>query len=285
MTTFSNSSADIYVPNGATPAEAFARVTHLAIGAHQDDLEFMAFPGIGECFEQPDKAFGGVVCADGAGSSRTGRYADYTDEQMRAVRKEEQREAARVGQYAVMAQLDHPSAVIKNPADQRLQDDLLAILRATRAEKVYAHQPADKHETHIAVLRATLGALRQLPMDRRPRQVLGCEVWRGLDWMLDSDKVLLDISGQEELANRLNVLFDSQIAGGKRYDLAVQGRRFANATFHNAHQGDKSSQVCVFMDLTPLVQDDALDIVSFTEAYLNRFRNDVIDGLNRQFLK
>ena len=285
MTTFSNSSADIYVPGGGSASEALARVTHLAIGAHQDDLEFMAFPGIGECFEQPNKGFGGVVCGDGAGSSRTGRFADYTDEQMCAVRKEEQREAARVGKYAVMFQLDYPSAVMKSPADLRLQNDLLAILQATQPEKVYAHQPADKHETHIAVLRATLGALRQLPMAQRPSQVLGCEVWRGLDWMLDADKVLLDISEREDLANQLNVLFASQIAGGKRYDLAVQGRRYANATFHNAHQGDKSSQVCVFMDLTPLVQDDGLDVVSFTEAYLDRFRTDVVGGLKRQFLK
>ncbi len=285
MTTFSNSSADIYIPDGAPAAEALARVTHLAIGAHQDDLEFMAFPGIGECFDDPARGFGGVVCADGAGSSRTGKYAAYTDEQMRAVRKEEQREAARVGQYAVMVQLDHPSAVIKNPADHRLQDDLFAILQTTRPEKVYAHQPADKHETHIAVLRATLGALRQMPAANRPKQVLGCEVWRGLDWMLDSDKVLLDISAREDLANQLNVLFDSQIAGGKRYDLAVQGRRYANATFHNAHQGDKSSQVCVFMDLTPLVYDESLDIVTFTSAYLDRFRDDVVGGLKRQFQK
>lgn len=283
MTTFFNSSADLYTPDGSPVTEAFTRVTHLAIGAHQDDLEFMAFPGIAECYEQSGRGFGGVVCTDGAGSSRSGKYADYTDQQMQAVRREEQREAARVGKYAVMLQLDYPSSIIKNPADSHLQDDLLAILKATRPEKVYTHQPADKHETHIGVLRATIGALRQLPQADRPKQVLGCEVWRDLDWMPDSDKVHLDITRHEDLADRLNVLFDSQIAGGKRYDLAVQGRRYANATFFNSHAGDQASQVCVFMDLTPLIQDDTLDIVSFTEAFLNRFRDDVCSVLRRQF--
>ena len=38
------------------------------------------------------------------------------------------------------------------------------------------------------------------------------------------------MTGRDELAARLAAVFDSQIAGGKRYDLAEQGRRRANAT-------------------------------------------------------
>ena len=34
--------ADIFVPDAKPIDEATARTTHLAIGAHQDDLEFMA---------------------------------------------------------------------------------------------------------------------------------------------------------------------------------------------------------------------------------------------------
>jgi LmbE family N-acetylglucosaminyl deacetylase len=54
-------------------SEALARITHLGIGAHQDDLEFMAFHGILACFRmRDDRWFGGVTCTNGAGSSRTG---------------------------------------------------------------------------------------------------------------------------------------------------------------------------------------------------------------------
>jgi hypothetical protein len=61
--------------------------------------------------------------------------------------------------------------------------------------------------------------------------VLGCEVWRNLDWLLDEDKQGLPVDDRPNLAAALSGVFDSQISGGKRYDLAVQGRRLANATF------------------------------------------------------
>ena len=83
--------ADVFVPKGGDPAAALARVTHLCVAAHQDDIEIMAHAGICDCLDQPDRAFGGVVVTNGAGSARTGAYADYTDEQMQEVRREEQR--------------------------------------------------------------------------------------------------------------------------------------------------------------------------------------------------
>ena len=72
-----NASAQIFVPDGKSVADALKRITHLGIGAHQDDLEFMAFHGILECFARDQKWFGGVTCTNGAGSSRTGAYAQY----------------------------------------------------------------------------------------------------------------------------------------------------------------------------------------------------------------
>ena len=94
--------AELFVPDGADVDAALKRTTHLGVGAHQDDLEFMAVHGILACFGQADKAFCGVTCTDGAGSSRSGVYASYTDEQMRAVRRQEQRTAAMVGRYGAM---------------------------------------------------------------------------------------------------------------------------------------------------------------------------------------
>src|SRR5471032_1140519 len=95
-------SADIFIPDGLPAADALARISHLGIGAHQDDLEFMAFHGILECFASEKNWFGGVICTNGSSSARTGPYADFSDEQMMAVRRREQNAAAMIGRYGVM---------------------------------------------------------------------------------------------------------------------------------------------------------------------------------------
>ncbi|MFM5986107.1 MAG: hypothetical protein ACKO9I_12415, partial [Sphaerospermopsis kisseleviana] len=107
---FHKAPAEVYVPDGAPADQALARVTHLGIGAHQDDLEFMAFHGIAECFGRTDRWFGGVTCTDGAGSARSGKYAGIADAEMAELRQSEQRRAAEVGRYGVMIQLGYTSA-------------------------------------------------------------------------------------------------------------------------------------------------------------------------------
>ncbi len=277
-----NRTAEISVPDGRPVAAALKRVTHLGIGAHQDDLEFMAFHGILECFGDGEKWFGGVTCTNGASSSRSGRYKNFTNAEMMAVRRQEQNAAAITGKYAVMIQLDFPSRAVKSATDTSLQEDLLKILKASRPEVVYTHNPADKHDTHVGVTIAALQAMRELPRSQRPRKVIGCEVWRDLDWMDDSTKVVMDVSSQDHLAAALNGVFDSQIAGGKRYDLATIGRRAANATFFDSHSTDAATQVIFGMDLTPLVQDESRDIVQFVSTQIERFSNDVKARLNQR---
>jgi LmbE family N-acetylglucosaminyl deacetylase len=277
-----NPTADVFIPDGLPPAEALARVTHLGIGAHQDDLEFMAFHGIAACYDSAAEWFGGVVCTDGAGSARRGRFAEFTDTQMIAVRREEQREAARLGRYAAMLQLDYPSSVVQDPADPRLVADLTAILAATQPRVVYTHNPADKHSTHIAVVVPVIQAIRALPRAQRPQAVHGCEVWRDLDWMPDAEKTVHDVSGHEALAAEISGVFRSQIEGGKRYDLAVLGRRHANATFFASHSVDKSDALAFAMELTPLAHDDSLDIVGYVTGFIDRFKAEVAAGLRRR---
>jgi LmbE family N-acetylglucosaminyl deacetylase len=275
-------SAEIFVPDGKPVAEALARITHLGIGAHQDDLEFMAFHGILNCFASDKNCFGGVICTNGSGSARTGPYADYTDAQMIEVRRREQNAAAMIGRYGVMLQLDHPSSVVKSPTDIGLKEDLKKILTATRPEIVYTHNPADKHATHIGVVIAAVQAMRGLPCDQRPQRVWGCEVWRNLDWLPDADKVMMDVSGRDNLAAALDGVFDSQIAGGKRYDLATAGRRAANATFFESHVTDKTTQLIFGMDLTPLVVDENADIVNYVCDFIGKFQTDVRQKLTKR---
>lgn len=279
----SNPTAQVFVPDALPVPDAASRVTHLGVGAHHDDLEFMAFHGIVECLDRADRWFGGVTCTDGRGSSRSGIYAEMTAEELGRVRAKEQNEAAAIGQYGVMFQLGYPSKAVTDPSDTRLRTDLAAILKTTHPEVVYAHSPADKHRTHIGVFASLLHALRALPLEERPKQLIGCEVWRDLDWMPDREKVRMDVSGHDALANKLNTVFASQIVGGKRYDLAVTGRRAANATFHEPREGDESTQVLVGIDLTALIQDDSLSVVEFTREAIRRFEETVCAGLAPYF--
>ncbi len=281
----SQPNATVFIPDQSHVPAALERITHLGVGAHQDDLEFMAYHGILECFYKAQPSFGGVTCTNGAGSSRTGAYASCTDESMQAIRREEQNKAAVIGRFAAMIQLDHPSSLVKNSSDNRLREDLAKVLQACTPQIIYTHNPADKHDTHLGVTVALIEAVRSLPTERRPSAVHGCEVWRNLDWMNDSEKVIHDVSGNENLAAALGGVFDSQIAGGKRYDLAVMGRRRANATFFDSHNSDKATAIAFAMDLTPLVKDASLDILDFTLSHIERFAADVRERLGKRLGK
>ncbi|MFY9923004.1 MAG: PIG-L family deacetylase [Opitutaceae bacterium] len=273
---FSNPSADVFVPGGALPApEALRSVTHLSVAAHQDDIEIMSQSGISDCLGQAGKAFGGVVVTNGAGSPRAGRYASYTDEQMLAVRREEQREAARIGHYAIQIQLGHSSADVKRPGHAGVAADLAAVFAGCRPEVVFLHNPADKHDTHVAVLLRSIEAILSLPAARRPGRVFGCEVWRDLDWLPDADKVALDSGRHPDLALRLLSVFDSQVSGGKRYDLAAIGRRSAHATFYTSHATDKLAGITWAMDLTPVIRDGGPSVQDHVGSLIARFGADV----------
>ncbi len=278
---FSSPAADAFVPDGASLPAALARTTHLCIAAHQDDIEIMAYHGIAGCQGSTGRWFTGVVVTDGSGSPRAGKFAGHTDEQMKAVRCEEQREAARIGRYSAVLQLAHPSTIVKSAQSAGVAADLREVIQATQATTVYLHNPADKHDTHVAVFLRSLEALRALSRAERPKQVYGCEVWRDLDWLLDADKQALDVSANPKLAAELVAVFQSQIAGGKRYDLAAAGRRLAHATFHTSHAADRSTALTWAMDLTPLVHDDRLSVEDFTLAHLDRLRVDVAARLKR----
>jgi LmbE family N-acetylglucosaminyl deacetylase len=272
---FKRENAQLFVPDGLPDEQALKRTTHMAIAAHQDDIEIMAIEGILACFQQPDKWFTGVVVTDGAGSPRDDLYREYTDEQMRSIRVVEQKKAAIVGEYAAQALLDYPSVIIKNSAQKDPIEDLRALLRLARPQVVYTHNLADKHPTHVAVALRAIEAIRGLPEAERPGRLLGCEVWRDLGWMLDEDKVVFDTTAHESLQAALLGVFDSQIAGGKRYDLATMGRRKANATYFASHAVDVMQGMATGMDLTPLIRNPSLDVQEYVQSYIQRFAGDV----------
>jgi LmbE family N-acetylglucosaminyl deacetylase len=278
---FHQSGAEIFVPDGMPTEQALARTTHMAVSAHQDDIEIMAAEPILHCYQREDLWFTGVVATDGGGSPREGLYGSYSDEQMRAVRIKEQKKAAFIGEYAAQVMLDYPSSAVKDGRNPQPVEDLATIFALARPAAVYTHNLTDKHDTHVAVALRVITALRSLPEADRPQKLYGCEVWRDLDWMVDADKLPMDLSQRENLQAALLGVFDSQIAGGKRYDLATLGRRRANATYYESHGLDTSLGLSYAMDLTPLIQDVHLDIAAYIQAYIDRFARDVADRLGR----
>jgi len=279
--TFRHPKHDVFIPDQTEPFTALRRVTHLGIVSHQDDLEIAAYHGITECFKTEDKWFGGVVVTDGSGSPRKGPYEKYTDDEMQQVRLIEQRKAAYVGEYSFMAQLGYPSKEVKTQRNGPVVDDIKFILEHAQPQIVYLHNPCDRHDTHVATFLRCLEALRTLPPEMRPQKVYGCEVWRKLDWPVNDDKVMLWVDKHPHMLRPLLGVFDSQISGGKRYDLAEEGLRHANATYFDSHTTDKTSLLSFALDLTPLIVDDQLDVEEFTLGYVRRLEQDVAGRLKR----
>lgn len=281
MIQFKTPSSELWVPDGAPAQDALNRTTHLSIAAHQDDVEIMALDGIMQGFGSEEKWFGAVIVTNGAGSPRDGLYGRYSDAEMMTVRRVEQKKAAFVGEYSFVAFLDHPSSVVKNGSHPDPVADIKAVLEATKPEVLYTHNLADKHDTHVGVTLHTLRAIRAMAPGARPKKVYGCEVWRDLDWMTDSDKIAFEFGEHENIAAALVGVFDSQIAGGKRYDLATLARRRAHATYHQSHSVDAAQMLNFAMDLTPLVENDDLDPAVYVESYINRFLDEVRSRISK----
>jgi LmbE family N-acetylglucosaminyl deacetylase len=274
---FSRAGSAIFVPDGAPPNDALRRTTHLGVAAHADDLEIMAIHGILACYERAPSSFTGVIVTDGTGSPQG--HAALDAETLRDVRRHEQEQAAELGKYGAVVFLDHPSADVKDQRSPAVVNDLRALLRATRPEVVYTHALSDVHDTHVGVTLRLLDACRELGPAERPQRVLGCEVWRDLDWLTGIDKVALPVDEHSELQAALLRCFTSQLAT-KGIDRGTLGRRVANAAFSESHRIDSHAGLVWAMDLTPLLLDGAHPR-EFLRNLVRRLEDDVIARLDR----
>ncbi|MEN8904385.1 MAG: PIG-L family deacetylase [Clostridiales bacterium] len=275
-----NKKSSIYIPDNQAENIALERTTHMSIAAHQDDTEIMAYHGISECFGNNDKWFFSVIATNGSGSPRNGIYAKFTDEQMQEVRIKEQKKAAYLGEYSALALLNHPSSVVKSQ-NNVLENDIKELILNARPKILYTHNLADKHDTHVAVSVKVINVLRSIPEKYHPEKIYGCEVWRNLDWINDNEKVIFDTSKQPNIAAALVEIFDSQISGGKRYDLAIMGRRLSNSTYFAHDKIDNSNSLTYAMDLKPLITNKSLSLTDYITEYIDRFKQDVIDKIKK----
>ena len=273
-------SRSFYIPDGTARDRALGRTTHLAIGAHADDLEIMAFSAIEKCYRARGKWFGGVTVTSGTGSPRSGAYRKTTNSAMEKIRIREQNRAADVGRYSFVAQLGFSSSSVKTSDNKDLEAQLQWIFENTRPREIFLHNLADKHDTHVAIALASLKALRRAQIPKRNIKVWGCEVWRDLDWLSD-DKKGLHYSGDAALSNRLIRCHRSQVSGGKAYDRAVLGRRQAHAVFFEQHRVDGKAFVNFAMDLSPLIRNSRMSILGYVRTQMRDFEKDVLTRMGR----
>jgi len=270
---FVNRDATLFVPDGTQDGEI--RTTHMWIGAHQDDAECAAFGPILECYEDADLWFTVVTVADGSGSPRGGRFANFTDEEMKIERRNEQNTAAAIGKYAAMYQLAYPSSEVKMRNNKELVSELANIILRCRPEYIFTHNLADKHETHVAVVLRVISALKLIQDTFKPKSVISLEGWRGLDWINDDEKVIIPTSGAEDLELALLQVFQSQIDGGRSYDIAAISRRTSNAVFFESHDVAKYLAMNFGMDITDLVYSDLDPFIWLNNRFIQPFADSI----------
>jgi len=264
-----------FVPDGSDLDEALRRTTHLGIGAHPDDLEFMGWHPILECLHHQDNHLTGVITSDGRSSSRSGMYARHSDDEMVQVRLREQQHAAVSGEYAATLSLmyEETGPVMGGQQNEPLILDIMEIIQRTRPRVIFTHNLCDRHPHHVVVVLAVINALRRL--NYKPEQFYGGEAWRGLDWMNPSDRMHFDVSEHQNITAALMGVYDSQITGGKRYDQATAGRKRANATYSDPFKADDSSALEYAMDMLPLLHDHQLKPEDYAGQLVQNFLKDV----------
>ncbi len=276
-----NSNSTVFIPDGRDITEAFETTRYLGIGAHQDDLEILAFHGISKGYDEPAPSFGGIVCTDGAGSPRKGKYAGFSNEEMKKIRVEEQQLASSKGKYSFVSQLGYSSGKINTSAHVELTDEIYSSIREISPDVIYTHSPADRHKTHVSVSLAVIEATRRMSVNSRP-VLYGCEVWGSLDWLPEEYRIALDVSREDQLADELLKVFDSQIEGGKRYDLATSGRRRANATYNESHETDTATDMIIAMDLNPLISNPYISVNTYVDECIELFADSVRKNLHKR---
>lgn len=277
MSYYENDKVRFYVPTGIPLEEALKKTTHLCIAAHQDDLEIMASHVAAQCMLDDTSWFTGIVVTDGSGSPRQGRYANFSEEDMRTIRHKEQCKAADIGEYAAVIFLDYPSKQLQN-GNHDLRHTLRDLFSKLKPSIVYTHNIFDKHLTHLAVSLYTINMLRELPINLKPEKVIGGEVWGALDWLTDQHLVFEDASTFMNIQCSLIGVYDSQISGGKDYLSGILGRRRAHATFNEPHAVDKMSYLSIGQDMTALIHENT-DIISYVERALGSVRERIVNDL------
>ena len=277
---FNNASAEVFVPGKTVEIEAINRTTHLAIGAHPDDYEIIAYHGIEYCIDHPENYFSSVTITSGSGGPRFGLYTEIDNLQYVELRKLEQKKAAIIGNYSACFFLDYESSGIKTDRGKDVINDLKRILLESRPRVIYTHSLFDFHETHVCVTLKVISALRDIRDKYIPEKFYGCEAWGSLDWLTQIDKIKLITRTHPDIESAILSIYDSQNMGIKRFDKATIARRMVNTIYNEINtRCDDSDSSTFAVDLLPLILSSnpeefvSQKIIRFKEEVLNRVRN------------
>jgi LmbE family N-acetylglucosaminyl deacetylase len=208
----------------------------LAVIAHPDDAEFWAAGTIAQWTDAGvDLTY--YVLTDGENGSRD---PDIPREQIPAVRREEQRKAARLLNVSDVQFMGLGEGMI-DPTNRELHEHLVRVIRQVRPQRVMTWSPEwnwerfrSCHPDHLAVGEATLRAIYPDAGNRLALRSLyedeGLDGWTvGEVWLLNSPRVnrFIDITGTFTRKTAAVAAHHSQVAGRK--DLAGDLRARAAA--------------------------------------------------------
>jgi hypothetical protein len=155
-----------------------------------------------------------------------------TDDAMRTIRQREQEKAAVVGEYAAVVMLDRTSADVQGPGHVALVQELTDLLRAARPEVVYTHSPRTGIRRTYRWSSPPWPPAARCPPASAPRESSAARCGATSSGSPQRTRSRSDVSGRDSMGAALMGVFESQIVGGKRYDLAVPARRLAHADVH-----------------------------------------------------
>jgi LmbE family N-acetylglucosaminyl deacetylase len=264
--------ARLWLRSGFDLGELLQKTTHLAVVAHQDDLEIGAFHGILQCYHQSDRCFGGVILTNGANPPKQGEYSGMSGEEMSLLRNKEQEKAAEIGNYGWVLQLNLSSGTLDDELGGRMGDWFKQWMSEMRVETLYSHHPLDQHPTHLASFR-WLHRLIKGVAEYQDLNWFGVEVWGKLEWLPLRFRVNLDVTEGDGLAQKLIQVFESQLAS-KRYDLAELGLRQANATYAQSHQVDHICALSYAADLSAFLSSE-MTVEEWVDSVLAEKRREI----------
>lgn len=256
-------------------------VKYLCICAEPIDAEMMAIDGIQRGYRAQKYTFACVVSSDGATCPRKGKYLNYTDGQMKAVRISEQKKASEIGRYNSVYFLKYSKSEVLDPENEDIINEYVKIIKELKPRLIYTHSLLDSNPINVSVAVKVINALRKMKKGEQPKQLYGCELSRELDWV-DKEKItIFDVSKNIRLQKQLLSVYHSQIDGGKDYLKAALGRRYEIATFFDANKIDEFKLASRVINMTTLLRRKDLPIKKYAMSFVEYLYGEINDSMDR----
>ena len=222
-------------------------------------------------------------------------YRTYTDYRgvAEAIRSMVIRGAPAIGVAAAMGiAVGIKNSRAKNPSELRAEFEVIAeTLAKTRPTAVNLFWAINRmravfnnslscHHTNAQVLDMVRVGLEEeakriLAEDIAINEAMGRH---GADLMPDAGTVLTHCNaGALATGGYGTALGVIRAAIGAGNDLATMGRRRANATYLASHGVDESTSLIFGIDLTPLLEDERLDVGEYVDGFIHRFAKEDLE--------